>query len=382
VRRRRLPSWRRCASYRWRASKISRPRMRPVASVVVVPLSPMARSRTVGRQLSGRQMFRGTVGLQYRLNEEVMARLPTELRLPGRVRMRWGLKWTAACVAVAVEVLTVASVACGATDAGAEGVDQQRRASFDCAKASTRVERMICSSGEISDLDGQLARAYLLALSIAESPDGMRFGQHAWLKDQRNKCADVACLREAYKKRLATFAELAKRPQRPAGSPFVPFPPTPPGAPAIRKVRFPGGETTIERTVGIGGEDERITVRDAEGHLSSESTCNPGDFDSFSSLYTRLKEAVVREDRAAVVKLMAYPLRVNDLKSKKPRTFRKEAALLKAYDEVFTPHVLDGIRSLEPADLFCHDGSVTSDGGMLWANYSGGEEAGVAVINR
>jgi uncharacterized protein len=290
--------------------------------------------------------------------------------------MRWGLKGIAARVAVAVEVATVAAAAWGATDAGAESADQQRRASFDCAKASTRIEKMICSDGEASDLDGQLAHAYFLALSRAESPYGMRAGQHTWLKEQRDKCVDVACLREAYKKRLATFAELATRPPRPAASP-------PPGTPAIRKVPFSGGETTIERTTGIaGGDYERITVKDAEGRESSESTCNPGDFDNFSALYTRLKEAVIREDRAAVVKLMAYPLRVNELKSKKPRIFRKEAALLKAYDTVFTPQVLDGIRSLEPAALFCRDGSVSPDGGMLWANYSGGEEAGVAVINR
>ena len=116
--------------------------------------------------------------------------------------------------------------------------------------------------------------------------------------------------------------------------------------------------------------------------MESESTCNVGDFDDYSALYARLKDAVVREDRAAVVKLMATPLHVNDVNGKNPRTFRKPAALLKAYDEVFTADVLAAIRRLEPADLFCRDGSVTSGGGMLWADYAGGDEPKVSVINR
>jgi uncharacterized protein len=63
---------------------------------------------------------------------------------------------------------------CGS--AGAPGAAPENRgASFDCAKASTRIEKMICSDGEASDLDGQLARAYRDALSRATSRSFRRF---------------------------------------------------------------------------------------------------------------------------------------------------------------------------------------------------------------
>ncbi len=264
-----------------------------------------------------------------------------------------------------------------ADKAGPKSADQATPgASFDCAKASTRIEKMICADGEAADLDGQVARAYRQALANAESQDAVKVGQRAWLTNDRNKCADASCLRDVYKKRLAVLVDIAARPPRPPESPFTAPKPAPPGTPGARKVKFTRGETTIERV----GDNERITVRDAKGQVESESFCNPGDFDDFFALYTRLKDAAVREDRTAVVKLMAYPLRVSIGKTSK--TFRKQAALLKAYDEIFTPAVVDRIRKLEPADLFCRDGSVSADGGMLWADFSGGDEAKVAVINR
>jgi uncharacterized protein len=71
-------------------------------------------------------------------------------------------------------------------DAGSPG------ASVDCTKASTRIEKMICSDDESAALDGQLAETYRRALADpAENPDEIRIEQHAWLSDKRNKCGDV-----------------------------------------------------------------------------------------------------------------------------------------------------------------------------------------------
>jgi len=42
-------------------------------------------------------------------------------------------------------------------------------ASFDCAKASTRIERLICSSPALSELDTKVAKRYGEAL--VRSPD-------------------------------------------------------------------------------------------------------------------------------------------------------------------------------------------------------------------
>jgi hypothetical protein len=93
---------------------------------------------------------------------------------------------------------------------------------------------------------------------------------------------------------------------------------------------------------------------------------------------TKLKESTGRGDRTAVVKLVEYPFRVN---GKKHLTFRDEVSLLKDYDKVFTPQVLDRIRKAEPAAVFCRDGLGMLGDGVVWARASKGM-AKVEVINR
>jgi len=74
--------------------------------------------------------------------------------------------------------------------------------SFDCRKATTAVEKMICANGELSLLDEQLARAFTDARkSVAASA----IGQVAWLRDVRNQCASVDCLKAAHQARIAVL---------------------------------------------------------------------------------------------------------------------------------------------------------------------------------
>ncbi len=44
------------------------------------------------------------------------------------------------------------------------GCMQAQAASFDCGKAKTRVEKLICANAELSKLDEQLSREYKAAL--------------------------------------------------------------------------------------------------------------------------------------------------------------------------------------------------------------------------
>jgi len=81
-------------------------------------------------------------------------------------------------------------------------------ASFDCAKASTAIEKMICSDAELSDLDGRLAQGYRSALERAASPDAAKAAQRAWLTAERNRCADVACLKAAYRRRIEALGKV------------------------------------------------------------------------------------------------------------------------------------------------------------------------------
>lgn len=77
---------------------------------------------------------------------------------------------------------------------------------FDCAKAATKVEEMICQNAELSRLDDDLALAYKNALVSATDKMWLKKEQIIWLKYTRNGCPTVACLAEAYKARIAALA--------------------------------------------------------------------------------------------------------------------------------------------------------------------------------
>jgi hypothetical protein len=130
----------------------------------------------------------------------------------------------------------------------------------------------------------------------------------------------------------------------------------------IKTVKFAGGEITVE----LGGHTDHVTVKDAKGNMMSESWCDSGTFDAYLTLFTKFKESAGRGDRMAVVKLVAYPLRVN---GKKPINYRAESALLNDYDTVFTPRVLDRIQKAEPAAIFCRDGLGMLGDGVVWARH-------------
>lgn len=75
-------------------------------------------------------------------------------------------------------------------------------ASFDCSKATTAVEKMICANPEISALDDQLGSTYKSAMEKTADRQSLEAGQLKWLKQTRNVCTDENCLSLAYKSRL------------------------------------------------------------------------------------------------------------------------------------------------------------------------------------
>lgn len=75
-------------------------------------------------------------------------------------------------------------------------------ASFDCAKAQSVVEHLICDNPELSKLDEELNAAYKTALQDVEPTDSIRQAQKQWMKE-RNGCVDAVCVKGAYITRLA-----------------------------------------------------------------------------------------------------------------------------------------------------------------------------------
>jgi uncharacterized protein YecT (DUF1311 family) len=77
-------------------------------------------------------------------------------------------------------------------------------ASFDCAKAGTNVERLICETPELSKLDDELAAAYKTVLADPARADEEKRAQNQWLKE-RNRCQDAGCVEVAYQRRIASI---------------------------------------------------------------------------------------------------------------------------------------------------------------------------------
>lgn len=74
-------------------------------------------------------------------------------------------------------------------------------ASFDCAKASTKIEHIICDSPEISKLDERVAASYKALLQDITQANEIRQSQKHWIW-MRDNCPDVGCVKREYELRL------------------------------------------------------------------------------------------------------------------------------------------------------------------------------------
>jgi uncharacterized protein YecT (DUF1311 family) len=81
-------------------------------------------------------------------------------------------------------------------------------ASFDCAKASSAIEHLICSTPENRDADRRLAAAYSAARSKSNDPNALKADERNWLANERNACADAACLLRVTNDRIARLSSM------------------------------------------------------------------------------------------------------------------------------------------------------------------------------
>ena len=77
-------------------------------------------------------------------------------------------------------------------------------ASFDCSKAKTTVEHLICDTPSISELDDNIGRLYQASISKAneDQKKSLELEQKNWLRQYRNICNIASCLEQAYTSRL------------------------------------------------------------------------------------------------------------------------------------------------------------------------------------
>ena len=80
-------------------------------------------------------------------------------------------------------------------------------ASFDCEKATTTAEKMICSNTSLSRVDEELAKVYLQTLASVPDREILKTEQRDWVKKKRNQCTTVDCLSSSYRIRIAALTK-------------------------------------------------------------------------------------------------------------------------------------------------------------------------------
>lgn len=76
------------------------------------------------------------------------------------------------------------------------------QASFDCKKASSVPERLICADRLLARLDRDLATAYREALAAASDPTALRRSSVAAWKQRETTCRDKECVKQWFENQL------------------------------------------------------------------------------------------------------------------------------------------------------------------------------------
>lgn len=87
-------------------------------------------------------------------------------------------------------------------------------ASFDCSKAKSKVEIMICADANLSKLDEELNSTYKRVLASATVRAEIINWQRDWLKNEPKYCREISCLQKVFSSRLMLLTRVA-----PKGSP-------------------------------------------------------------------------------------------------------------------------------------------------------------------
>ena len=81
-------------------------------------------------------------------------------------------------------------------------------ASFDCDKAFTKVEKIICTDSNLSALDERLSSLYKEVLKKTDDKNYFNKEQIDWLRI-RNKCNDTECVTQSYRDRIKTLSNFS-----------------------------------------------------------------------------------------------------------------------------------------------------------------------------
>ncbi len=88
------------------------------------------------------------------------------------------------------------------------GISTSEAASFICTNVKSYVEKEICSDDRLSRLDVILSEAYQQAIISTNNSPNVRAKQRQWLREKRDSCKDIACIRQAYELRVTELRKL------------------------------------------------------------------------------------------------------------------------------------------------------------------------------
>lgn len=143
-------------------------------------------------------------------------------------------------------------------------------ASFDCAKASTVVEKSICSNASLSTLDDQLTAIYSKAFKASSAQSELKKQELDWIKTKRNICTTEDCISAAYSSRIAEFNLLDQPPLQaaPATSETQPIQSAPPLSPVVTTTTDSSGlKLQTIKTEGVGSTVELAAQNAAQNAL-------------------------------------------------------------------------------------------------------------------
>jgi hypothetical protein len=84
---------------------------------------------------------------------------------------------------------------------------QTSNPSFDCAKASTNSEHLICSNANLAAADVEMAQIYRQVFNNTIDKKALKREQNQWRKTNRDACEDVPCILNSYAVRTKQLNE-------------------------------------------------------------------------------------------------------------------------------------------------------------------------------
>lgn len=258
---------------------------------------------------------------------------------------------------------------CLSPAAAAENTFQGTGPGFDCARAATNPERLICSNSDLSAADLKLSQLFKQVFHSAEDKEALKKDQLAWMKNRRNACTDVSCMLEAYRERITVLEKGA--------SAAAATPPTQAQASVL------AGDSKKRPLITFKPVKESELKFDDKGRVLSTgkySSAGIGENEAVDYWVKVLKRAVADDHREQIASMVHYPLRVNSDKNKHIE-IRDQAAFFKFYNDIFTPKVKQAVLSEGDTDFFAKGEGVMLGRGDLWFSLYDGKLL-IRAINR